>query len=83
MRHPRMETTVTDDQKNRTVLVTVEHSSWQSFSRAVEPRARKEFKRWVYEHVMFGELRQRSASLAWHTLRNQPERCISHFVFTY
>lgn len=83
MRHQRMETTVTDDQKNRTVLVTVEHSSSQSFSRAVVPRAKKEFKAWVYEHVMFGQLRLVSDSLAWHTLRDQPERCISHFVFTY
>jgi hypothetical protein len=80
---PTMVATVHANEQRREVAVVVEHEDWQSFSRAVEPRARKEFKRWAYEHVMFGQLAQVGASLGWHTVREQPRRCISVIRFTY
>ena len=80
---PVMIATVNADTAHRTVTVVVEHADWQSFSRAVQPRAKKEFKRWVSEHVMFGDLLHTRSSLAWHDVRDVPGRCLSFMTFTY
>lgn len=81
MAQRKMETTVTADTANRRVIVTVEHEDWQSFSRAVIPRARKEFKGWVREHIMFGDLQEVGTSLGYHSTREG--RCISFMTYTY
>lgn len=78
-----MVATVNADQANRTVSVVVEHEVWQSFSRAVAPRARKAFKRWIYESIMFGEPREIKASLAEWPVRDEDGRWISVFHFEY
>lgn len=76
-----MVVTVNEDKKNRKVAVVVEHADWQSFSRAVGPRARKEFKRWVSEHIVFGHLAETGQSLGWFTTLEG--RCISIFHYSY
>lgn len=81
MKRIPMVATVNADTAHRTVTVVVEHADWQSFSRAVLPRATKEFKAWVRDHIMFGDLRRHDASLAWNTTRDG--RCISWVKFTY
>jgi len=78
-----MTATVNADTAHRTVKVVVEHADWQSFSRAVQPRAKKEFKRWIYENVMFGDLMHTRSSLGWHDVRDTPGRCLSVMTFTY
>lgn len=80
---PAIEATINADTKNRQIAVVVEHEDWQSFSRAVLPRARKEFKRWVSEHVMFGSLAEVSADLGGPAVRDNPRRCFSVVRFTY
>ena len=78
---PVMETTVTANTKAREVIVTVEHEDWQSFSRAVTPRARKEFKSWLREHIVFGSPTETDRHFAWHTTPSG--RCISRIHYSY
>lgn len=80
---PAIEATVNADTAHRTVTVVVEHEIWQSFSRAVLPRGRKEFKRWVSEHIMFGDLREEAADLGGKYLRGTTTRCLSTVTYTY
>jgi prophage tail gpP-like protein len=80
---PVMTATVNADTAHRTVTVVVEHADWQSFSRAVEPRAKKEFKRWVSENIVFGDLLHTRSALGWHDVRDVPGRCFSFMTFTY
>lgn len=80
---PTMTATVNADKAHRTVTVVVEHADWQSFSRAVQPRATKEFKRWVSEHVMFGDLLHTRSVFGWHDVRNTSGRCLSFLTYTY
>lgn len=83
MARRKLGTTVTEDTKNRLVTVTVEHDDWQSFSRAVIPRADKEVKRWVMENNVPHGLFRASTSLAHHTVRDDSTRCISVFRYGY
>jgi hypothetical protein len=78
-----MVATVHADKKRREVAVVVEHGDWQSFSRAVLPRARKEFKQWVRENIVFGSLAQTAANLGGGALLTDPRRCVSVVYFTY
>lgn len=54
MAYKTMTTTTVADKSERTVSITVEHDPAQSYSRAVKPRAFKEFKNWTRENIMFG-----------------------------
>lgn len=78
-----MTATVNADTKRREIAVVVEHDHGQSFSRAVMPRARKEFKRWVSENIMFGDLAQTGADLGGAYIRDSKVRCTSIIHFTY
>lgn len=80
---PTMTATVNADTAHRTVTVVVEHADWQSFSRAVQPRATKEFYRWVSENIMFGDLLHTRSSLGWHDVRDVSGRCLSFMTYTY
>jgi hypothetical protein len=80
---PAMTTHLNVDTAHRTITVVVEHTVWQSFSRAVMPRARRDFKRWIYENVMFGDLRQTVADLGGQYVRGDSTRCFSTVTFTY
>jgi hypothetical protein len=80
---PTMTATVHADTAHRTVTVVVEHAGAQRFSRAVLPRANKEFKRWISAHVMFGELRRVATSLAWHDVKDTTDRYLTTATFTY
>lgn len=82
-RFPTMTATVNADTVHRTVSVVVEHADAQSFSRAVEPRAKEEFRRWIREHVVFAHMAYVAASLAWHDVRDTSGRCLSVMTFTY
>lgn len=75
---------INDDRKHRTITVVIEHDVFQSFSRAVVPRAHKEFKAWIYAHVMFGHLQQYvAADLGAGRLPTNKDRCLSTMTFTY
>lgn len=78
-----MNTHINVDTTHRTVTVIVEHADWQSFSRAILPRANKEFKRWIREHIVFGELVRTNVSLAWHDVLGAKGRCITTATYTY
>lgn len=78
-----MEATINEDKKHRCITVVVEHENWQSFSRAVIPRAKKEFRRWVSENIMFGDLAHVASSLGGEYIRDSKTRCISTLTFTY
>jgi hypothetical protein len=78
-----MVSTVNANTARREVAVVVEHADWQSFSRAVLPRARKEFRSWIYANVMFGDLCEVAANLGGGALRTDPNRCVSVVYFTY
>jgi hypothetical protein len=77
---PAMQAFVTPVRHNRTVYVSIQHDPGQSYSRAVTPRAKKEFKAWVSENIMFGELELVKSSFASVSVLG---RCISVFTFTY
>lgn len=77
---PAMEAVVTPIRYKRTVYVSVIHDPGQSYSRAVTPRAKKEFKRWVSANIMFGDLVLVSSR---HSTVSTLERCVSVFTFTY
>lgn len=64
-RYPEMKTYVHADIRHRLITVVVEHDPGQSFSRAVIPKGRKAFRRWISEKVMFGKLVEYSHSLGW------------------
>lgn len=78
-----MEVTVNEDRAHRKVSIVVEHADWQSFSRAVLPRANKAFKGWVRENIVFGSLTRENCSLAWHDVRDQTGRCLSVMTYSY
>lgn len=54
MTFPAMVTVVEADTTARTVTVEVTHDPAQSYTRAILPRANKDFKRWISENIMFG-----------------------------
>lgn len=64
-RYPEMKTHVHADIKHRIVTIVVEHDPGQSFSRAVIPKARKEYRRWLSTKIMFGKPTEHSHSLGW------------------
>lgn len=78
---PVMQTTVTANTNRREVIITVEHENWQSFARAITPKARREFRNWIRENVMFGDLREIDRSFAWFSTR--AGRCISFIRYSY
>lgn len=78
-----MNATLNVDTAHRTITVVVEHTVWQSFTRAVMPRARKEFRRWISENVVFADMRQTLADLGAEYVREDSTRCISTVTFTY
>lgn len=80
-RLPAMTATVQADTKARTVAVTVEHGIAQSYSRAVIPKAKKVFKRWASENIMFGDLRL--VSCDWDSLPTVDKRAFSIIHFSY
>lgn len=80
---PAMIATVNANTARREIAVVVEHADFQSFSRAVLPKARKEFKRWVSENIMFGSLAETGANLGGPDVLGQPRRCFSVVYFTY
>lgn len=59
-KYPPMTTHVHADVKHRIVTVVVEHDQGQSFSKGVIPRARKDFRRWVMDHIVFGKLTEQT-----------------------
>lgn len=81
MKNLPMKATVDADTKTRSVAVTVEHGLAQSYSRSVIPRAKKEFKAWISENVMFGDLRMTSCD--WDSLPVVDNRAFSIIHFTY
>lgn len=86
MARRKMVTTVTADTKNNLVSITVEHEDWQSFSRAVIPRANKEFKQWLQDArpIFSGHgLVREGTSLAEHSVREDDSRCVSVFRYSY
>ena len=64
--YPVMTTHTHEDMRHRTIIIVVEHDPGQSFSRAVLPKARKAFRRWVAEHIVFGKLVEHGATLGYH-----------------
>lgn len=80
---PPMAATLNVNPTRREVAVVVEHDNWQSFSRAVLPKARREFKGWVSENIVFGSLAEVGSNLGGGQLRDQPLRCVSVVYFTY
>ena len=66
MRYPEMTTHAHADIKHRVVTIVVEHDPAQSFSRAVIPKARKAFRRWVSTKIVFGHLQEYSHTLGGH-----------------
>lgn len=54
MAFQKMVATVEKHPQNRAVRVMVEHDPYQSYSRAVKPRAFKELKEWAYENFISG-----------------------------
>lgn len=82
---PAMIATVNADKKNRRVQVVIEHDHGQSFSRAVEPRGKKEFKKWLSENIVFGlpVYKGQGTILGGPYIRDSKERCLSVLCFTY
>jgi len=82
---PAMKSWTIENTKAREVQIVIEHDHGQSFSRAVKPRALKEFKKWTYEHIVFGDPMLMSAGtiLGGQYIRDSKERCLSVFRFTY
>lgn len=91
MAQKRMVATVNADPRNRIVQVVVEHAADQSFSKTVNPRAKKAFRRWISDNVMFA-----APQLAWtdtiygagYTRETEgveilERRCLSVYKFTY
>lgn len=78
--YPAMQAMVTPLRHKRTVYVSIQHDPGQSYSRAVIPKAKKEFKRWVSENIVFGELELVETRFANVSVLG---RCISVFTFTY
>jgi len=83
MARRKLGTTVTEDNRNRLVTITVEHDDWQSFSRAVIPRADRELKQWMRGNNVSGGASRVSTSLAHHTVLGDSTRCISIFRYGY
>lgn len=77
----KLEATVNANKDRREVTVVVEHEDWQSYSRSVQPKAKKEFKRWISENIMFGSLAITDA-LYLDTTTHEG-RSLSVFFFTY
>jgi hypothetical protein len=82
-RYPEMTTHVHADISHRLITVIVEHDHGQSFSRAVIPKGRKAFRRWVSEHIMFGKLTEHHHILGGQYMPNDKTRCISLIRFGY
>ncbi len=64
-RYPEMQAFAHADVKHRVVTIVVEHDPGQSFRRAVIPKARKAYRRWLLDHIMFGKPAEYNHSLGW------------------
>lgn len=82
---PAMTASINADTKNRRVQVVIEHDHAQSFARAVEPRGKKEFKRWLSENIVFGApvYEHKTTILGGPYVRDSKDRCVSVLSFRY
>lgn len=79
-KYPAMSVHVTPDRTRHIVWVSVFHDPNQNHTRAVDPRAKKEFKDWVSKNIMFGEMMLESVTYGQAIVL---DRVVSRYKFTY